>query len=68
MDSFWVVWNPNGRTPTIKHTSHSSARCEATRLAGLNPGTPFFVLESVGFAEKVDVKWTDIPGETEIPF
>jgi len=54
---FWMVWNPNGRAPTHKHTSRRSAVAESERLARLVPGDEFHVLESVGTARKRDVDW-----------
>lgn len=52
---FWMVWSPQGRAPTFKHTSKDSADTEAARLAKLNPGNQFFVLKAVGGWQ------TDIP-------
>jgi hypothetical protein len=57
-DRFWFVWNPSGRSPSYKHPSLSSAKKEAIRLAGMNPGQEFIVLESAGRAE-LPIKWTD---------
>ncbi len=45
---FWFVWNPAGRAPTYRHPSLVSAKTEADRLAALNPGQEFVVLQSVG--------------------
>jgi glutathione S-transferase len=50
---FWLVWNPNGRSPTFRHPSEQNAVTEAERLARLNPGETFIVLESVS-ARRVD--------------
>ena len=52
-EPFWLVWNPDGRSPTHKHPSESSAINEAERLARFNPGATFIVLESV-CASRVD--------------
>lgn len=48
---FWMVYNdgPTGRTPTYKHPSLELAKQEAERLATLNPGMRFRVLEAQGF-------------------
>ncbi len=65
---FWLVWSPQGdRSPSHRHSTAVAARREAERLASQHPGKSFFVVESVGFARKVDVAWTDT-NETEIPF
>lgn len=56
MDSkkFWFVWNPQGRAPTYKHETRESAEAEATRLACLNEGETFVVLESLGHFKTID--------------
>lgn len=46
-EPFWVVWNPNGHSPTHKHDAIEKASREAERLARTNPGQTFVVLESV---------------------
>ena len=50
---FWFVWNPDGRSPSFRHRSEDSAVAEAERLARINPGETFVVLESV-CARRVD--------------
>ena len=44
--SFWLVWNGSG-SPTYKHESKLRAEAEAERLALLNRGVKFFVLQSI---------------------
>lgn len=65
-DAFWLVWNENGHAPTFVHTSEGSAQKEASRLARLNPGQEFHVLESIGTALKRDVDW--VPHGRHPPF
>lgn len=70
---FWIVWNPNGRTPTRKHGSRALARNEAYRLAGMNPGEQFFVLKAVAGAvcpvpQPVDIKMSAPAQTDDIPF
>lgn len=48
MNQFWMVWNPNRNQPVYRHDTEASAETEAERLARLNPGEQFFVLEAVG--------------------
>jgi len=43
---FWMVFNPNGKSPRFQHESPESAHEEALRLARVNPGERFCVLES----------------------
>jgi hypothetical protein len=43
---FWMVWNVNGRAPTMAHPSEEAANNEATRLARIAPGHTFVVLEA----------------------
>lgn len=43
---FWLVWSPNGaRSPTVKHRTEAEAEREAERLADLNPGREFYVVQ-----------------------
>lgn len=46
-ESFYVVWNPGGDAPFVRHGSVEKAREEARRLALLNPSAEFFVLRAV---------------------
>lgn len=46
-DAFYMVYSPEGRAPTVRHERLSDARIEANRLAILNPGQDFIVLESL---------------------
>lgn len=41
----WFVYNPQGDKPTHYHFTEQDALNEAKRLAGLNPGSNFLVLE-----------------------
>jgi len=41
---FWLVWNEDGRSPTVKHASRDIAEAEAARLAAQNQGRSFHVL------------------------
>ena len=62
---FWMVWNEQGRNPTVKHDSKESAITEAERLARLNPGCEFHVLRLVDSCRLADVQWRS---EEELPF
>ncbi len=57
---FWMVWGIHSGPPTFQHQSEESARNEAERLARLNPGKQFVVLESVAAYTKTDVAVTDL--------
>lgn len=50
MKPFYYVFNPERDKPTYRHKSVESAIEEAERLAQLNPGEDFVVLEAVGVA------------------
>ncbi len=47
MESFYLVWNPTGRIPVLRHPTVDSARAEARRLAELHKNDEFFVLRAV---------------------
>lgn len=69
MSKFWMVWNERGHAPTYKHETELSAKTEAERLARLNPGHMFHVLERKGACKKIDVLWTGTDSmDDEIPF
>ena len=44
---YWMIHNPNNKTPWQKHDDHTDAVAEAKRLASKHPGRRFFVLETV---------------------
>ncbi|MFG1461787.1 hypothetical protein V5F77_02725 [Xanthobacter sp. DSM 24535] len=52
--AFFLVWNPEGRTPHYRHPSQASALAEAKRLAALNPGQKFYVLQPLAIAATRD--------------
>lgn len=64
---FWVVWNPQGHSPTFRHDTEISAYEEAERLARLIPGQEFIVLGSVASCRKNEVTWV-AHDESDIPF
>ena len=50
-EKFFFVWNGNFcKMPQMKHSTFESAKSEAERLAELNAGVEFVVLESIGYA------------------
>lgn len=67
-DCFWMVLADNSSETRFRHDTAEKAKTEAKRLAGLNPGVRFFVLQSIGAMVKNDpVSWED--HETDpIPF
>ena len=65
---FWLVWNPEGRSPTYKHQSEQSARTEAIRLAKENTGKRFYVLKSLGHAHVAEPVQYEKHEEQPCPF
>lgn len=65
---FYVVWCPQSGPPSVQHRSSKSALAEAKRLAALNPGKEFFVLQAMRVAMKNDVSVTELTADEEIPF
>lgn len=49
-DTYWLVHNAASGPAQHEHLSKESAIIEAERLAALNPGKHFHVLESIGTA------------------
>jgi hypothetical protein len=41
-----MVWNPDGKSPTVMHPSFEKAKEEAERLGTKDNGKYFFVLEA----------------------
>lgn len=67
--AFWLVWNVNGAAPTYRHATGDSAVKEAERLARLNPGETFAVLQSVCARSVNNMQKTDLrPTIDDIPF
>jgi hypothetical protein len=50
MDTFWMVWSPQGRPPTFQHFKLSSAEDEAARLFRENPNSDFYILRATSRA------------------
>lgn len=64
---FWMVMADNSSHTRYRHRGLDDARREAERLALLNPGVKFYVLQCVGAAEAHQpIEWRD--AVDEIPF
>lgn len=50
---FWLVWRNGSIQSRVKHSTHALAEVEAIRLAELNPGQEFYVLQAVTMAARV---------------
>lgn len=59
-DSFFLVWNPKGNSPRVKHNFECQAVAEAERLARLNPSDEFYVLKATHHCKAVTVKTTEL--------
>ena len=68
MKAFWMVWNPQGRTPAFQHETEKQAREEAERLARANQGHRFYVLQAMASVSKIDVQWSEPDRDFELPF
>jgi hypothetical protein len=51
-ETFWLVWNPFGDSPIVRHPSEATARAEAERLARNAPGSRFYVLSAIALMER----------------
>lgn len=67
---FWMVWNdsPFGRTPVYKHPTQQAAKEEAERLAKMNPGVRFWVMEAQGYMKTAPIPSNWTPAEDGMPF
>lgn len=52
---FWMVLGSG--EPIMRHPSKQSAASEAERLARLNPGREFVVLESLATVVRSELRW-----------
>lgn len=69
MERFWMVLADNRRETNVRHKSYAEAVKEAERLAGINDGVKFFVLESVSYSVLNRVQTTTLPqAGSEVPF
>ncbi len=68
MDKFWMVWKENDRDPRFKHPTETEARLEAERLARMNPGIRFYILESIDACKMHDIVWANKPPMDSEPF
>lgn len=65
---FWVVWNPLGRSPVVRHDSRESATREAERLAKANGSQRFYVLEARSVSVAGGVKTEVLEEDFSDPF
>jgi hypothetical protein len=49
---FFMVWRDGSFATRFRHDTEHSAKAEAARLARETPGTKFYVLCALGFAEQ----------------
>lgn len=71
IEPFWMVYGIGQGAPTHRHSSKQAALNEASRLARLNSGVAFVVLEAVTGVIKNDVRIFEIDGkgyDDGIPF
>lgn len=50
---FWTVWGVGRRAPRMRHPTKERAVVEATRLAEINRGATYLVLECRSVAKRV---------------
>ena len=67
LETFWMVYGQGQGcgAPTKEHGTEALAKTEAARLANLNPGITYVVLQAVCCCVKKDVDWKDY---SYIPF
>lgn len=57
MKVFWLVWNEENFSPSIKHDSEKGARDEAERLAWKHPDSVFHILELLYSCRRSEIQW-----------
>ena len=68
-DTFYIIWNPEGMNPRVRHDCWGSAAEEAQRLALANPGKDFFVMQAlrrVSTPKPIEIE--DFDTELDVPF
>lgn len=68
-DAFYIVWNPEGSNPRFRHDCFEAAANEAHRLALINPGQDFFVMQAhrrVSTPKPVEIE--DFDTRLDVPF
>lgn len=65
-EGFYVVWQPKGGNPRVRHDCKHNATLEAERLAQANPGREFYVLEAISVSRIRTVTTEQL--STPIPF
>lgn len=69
MEKFWMVWNKDGVMRSGRHRFEFDAVSESKRLAKLNPGSEFFVLEATKVSKTTDpVTTEDLTESEDVPF
>ena len=53
MKKFWTVWRNGDDESKVMHDSKVKAIAEAKLLAGVNPGSIFFVMEATVFIQSI---------------
>lgn len=56
---FYLVWNPEGNMPRVRHATAQRAQGEATRLSKLNPNQSFYVLRTTSVARSKTIMQTE---------
>lgn len=52
---FWMVWNPAGHSPTMRHYEFASAQREADRLARAHREHQFYILKAIEYVTVSDL-------------
>ena len=63
---FWMVYVESGNNPTYRHETLELAKAEAKRLTIDYPVKKAYVLEVLGYMQKVEVEWHY--ANDELPF
>lgn len=69
MKKFWMVMGERSSSCSFRHPTEQAAKAEAERLARLNKGEAFIVLEATDAVCITDTRWVKLGvADEEIPF
>jgi hypothetical protein len=65
MKPFWILWNPQGKTPpTVRFSTYEAARATADKMQqNLGIGTMYVMQVVAGVTVSLKTKWENVDGQ-----